>query len=159
MQVRYLYEAEGNKKAKDAKAVSGSLLIDSACDRLRSHSQTELALNLLLARLVEHCTGIAEVMGSNPIGASEFLLGFICNRLSYFINTRVTFTCILYPQCTHNLYHIHFTSPSSYNRYKLNLHLTCFQWGFIAAGYHFHLHRKCVSFEIRPCWLFARLKN
>ena len=26
MQVRYLYEAEGNKKAKDAKAVSDSLL-------------------------------------------------------------------------------------------------------------------------------------
>ena len=32
-----------------------------------------------IAQLVEHCTGIAEVMGANPIGASEFFLGFICN--------------------------------------------------------------------------------
>ena len=32
---------------------------------------------LLTARL--HRTGIAEVMGSNPVGASESFLGFICN--------------------------------------------------------------------------------
>ena len=50
---------------------------------------------------VEHRTGIAEVMGFNPVGASEFLGGFICNRLSYFIPVRITFTCILYPQGTH----------------------------------------------------------
>ena len=31
------------------------------------------------AQLVEHRTGIAEVMGSNPVGASEFFLGFLCN--------------------------------------------------------------------------------
>ena len=29
-----------------------------------------------------------------PFGASEFLLGFICNCLSYFITVRITFTCI-----------------------------------------------------------------
>ena len=28
---------------------------------------------------IEHRTGIVEVMGSNPIGASECFLGFICN--------------------------------------------------------------------------------
>ena len=37
---------------------------------------------------VEHRTGIAEVMGSNPVGASEFFLNFICNCLSYFITAR-----------------------------------------------------------------------
>ena len=42
-----------------------------------------------IAQLVEHHTG---VMGSNPVGASEFFLGFICN---YLITARITFTCIL----------------------------------------------------------------
>ena len=40
-------------------------------------------------------------MDRNPVGASECFLGFICNCLSYFITVRITFTCILYPQCTH----------------------------------------------------------
>ena len=35
---------------------------------------------------------------------------------------------------SYNLHHIHFTSFSSYNRYKLNLHLTCFRRGFIAQS-------------------------
>ena len=62
-----------------------------------------------IAQLVEHRTCIAEVMGSNPVGA------------------RITFTCILYRQCTHMLL-IVATSPfSSYNGYKLNSHLTCSQ--------------------------------
>ena len=46
-----------------------------------------------IAQLVEHRTGITEVMGSNPIGASEFFLGFICNCLSYYITAWITFTC------------------------------------------------------------------
>ena len=41
---------------------------------------------------VEHHTGIAEVLGSNPVGASEFFLGFICNCSSYFTTARSTFT-------------------------------------------------------------------
>ena len=32
-----------------------------------------------IAQSVEHRTSITEAMGSNPIGASEFFLGFICN--------------------------------------------------------------------------------
>ena len=31
----------------------------------------------LIAQLVEHCTGIAEVMGSNPVQASIFFSGFL----------------------------------------------------------------------------------
>ena len=41
---------------------------------------------------VEHRTSIVEVMGSNPIGASEFFLGFICNCLSYFTTAKISFT-------------------------------------------------------------------
>ena len=48
----------------------------------------ELALDLLqqdfIAQSVEHCTGIVEVMGSNPIGASELFLDFLCNCFSCF---------------------------------------------------------------------------
>ena len=49
----------------------------------------------LTGHLVEHRTGIAEVMGSNPVGASESFLGSICNCLSYFITARITFTSII----------------------------------------------------------------
>ena len=31
------------------------------------------------AQLVEHCTGITEVMGLNPVEASKLFLGFLCN--------------------------------------------------------------------------------
>ena len=35
---------------------------------------------------------------------------------------------------SYDLYHIHITSFSSYNGYKLNSNLTCFQRGFIAQS-------------------------
>ena len=38
-----------------------------------------------------------------------------------------------------DLYHIHFTSFSSCNGYKLNLHLTCFRRGFIAQSVESHI--------------------
>ena len=51
-----------------------------------------------IAQLVEHRIGIAEVMGSNPVEASELFLGFLCNCLSGFTTAKIIFTCILYPQ-------------------------------------------------------------
>ena len=36
------------------------------------NSQYDQLLGSLIAQLVEHCTGIAEVMGSNPVQASAF---------------------------------------------------------------------------------------
>ena len=48
--------------------------------------------------------------------ASECFLGFISNRLSYFITVRITFTCILYPQWTHMIsctHHVGFLFHSS----------------------------------------------
>ena len=44
------------------------------------------------AMLDDYCTGIMEVMGSNPVGASEYFLGFICNCLSYFTSAKISFT-------------------------------------------------------------------
>ena len=57
-----------------------------------------------IAQSVEHRTGIAEGMGSNPIGASEFLLGFICNS---FITERITFIYLYSLSTVHSydLYH------------------------------------------------------
>ena len=48
-----------------------------------------------VAQSVEHHTSIAKVMGSNPVEASEFFLGFICNCLSYFATAKISFTSIL----------------------------------------------------------------
>ena len=53
--------------------------------------------------------GIVEVMGSNPVGASEFFLGFLYDCLSYFTTAKISFTSVLYAQFTHDLYHIHLT--------------------------------------------------
>ena len=54
------------------------------------------SLQFILLQSVEHRTVITEVMGSNPVGASEFFLGFLCNCLSYFTTTKITFTSSLY---------------------------------------------------------------
>ena len=43
---------------------------------------------------VERHTGITEVMASNPVDASDFFLGFVCNCLSYFTTAKITFTSI-----------------------------------------------------------------
>ena len=48
-----------------------------------------------LAQLVEHRTGTAEIIGSNPVGASEVFLSFIWNCFSCFITAKITFTSIL----------------------------------------------------------------
>ena len=68
-----------------------------------------------IAQSVEHRTNIAEVMGSDPVGASEFFLGFICNYLSYFTTVKISFTSILYPQFTHMIFII-------YTSYSLHIH-------------------------------------
>ena len=46
-------------------------------------------------------------MGSNPVEASEFFLGFLCNCLSYFTTVKISFTSILYPQFIHMIFIIY----------------------------------------------------
>ena len=66
-----------------------------------SYNRLELNLHLtcfqrgFIAQLLEHRTGIAEVMATNPVEASDFFLGFLCNCLSYFTTVSITFTSIL----------------------------------------------------------------
>ena len=43
--------------------------------------------------VAREATGIAEVMGTNPVGASDFFLGFLRNCLIYFTTAKITFTC------------------------------------------------------------------
>ena len=40
---------------------------------------------------IEHRSGIVEIMGSNPVEASDF---FLCNCLSCFTTVKITFTSI-----------------------------------------------------------------
>ena len=69
-----------------------------------SNTKTSMHLTHLLTlrmhfcqekKLVEHRTGIAEVMGSNPVRASDLFLAFLCNCLSCFTTAKITFTCML----------------------------------------------------------------
>ena len=54
------------------------------------------------------------------IWVSEIFLGFICNCLSYFITAKITFTCILHPQCT-NMIFIIYTSRHSLHVMDISL--------------------------------------
>ena len=64
-------------KCMDPKAVCES---HAAWLNLKT-SQTEISWVGLIAQLVEHCMGIAEVMGSNPI-RPEFSAGYNCDNKS-----------------------------------------------------------------------------
>ena len=73
-----------------------------------------------IAQSVERRTGITEVMGSNPIGASEFFLGFICSCLSYFKTARITFTCsksVIASPCLQSLGSFSWTDEREYCSY------------------------------------------
>ena len=63
--------------------------------RIKNRSELSSHRRGFIAQSVEHRTGIAEVMGSNPVGASDFFLGFICGCLSYFTSAKISFTSIL----------------------------------------------------------------
>ena len=100
-----------------------------------------------IAQSVEHRTGIAEVMGSNPVGASEFFLGFICNCLSYFTTVKISFTSILYPQFTHIIFIIIILFKNYYvNEYDINkpLLLSCM---------HVYIYVLCVCVCVCVCVL------
>ena len=82
----------------------------------------------LHAQLVEHHTCITEVMGSTSVEASDFFSGLSlqllkllhnCEDHFHFYSLSAVHIC--------DLYHIHIIPLSSYNGYKLNSLLTCFQ--------------------------------
>ena len=121
----------------DEEPLCGNAVVYTVCCRHHHHhhhhhhhihftsfsSYNDYKLNLYLtcfqwgfiAQLVEHRTGITEVMGSNPIGASEFFLGFICNWLNVLRNCKDHFHLYsLSSVHSNDLYHIliYIISPS-----------------------------------------------
>ena len=48
----------------------------------------------LIVQSVEHPTGVVEVMGSNPVEAIYFFLGFLCN-CNCFTTAKITFISII----------------------------------------------------------------
>ena len=85
-----------------------------------------------IAQSAEHRTGIAEVMGSNPVGTSEFFLGFICSCLSCFTTAKISFTSIIYLQFTHMIFII-YTSRKKHSYDLVNglnpgISVVCLVW-------------------------------
>ena len=84
-----------------------------------------------------------------PVEASDFFLGFLCNCLRMLDNCEDHFHFYsLYAVHIYDLYHTHIISLPSYNGLELNLHLTCFQRGFIAQLLE---HRTSIA-EVKSCW-------
>ena len=50
----------------------------SSYNRYKLNLQLTCSRGGFIAQSVEHRTGIAEVMGLNPVEASDFFLGFVC---------------------------------------------------------------------------------
>ena len=69
---------------------------------------TSLPMCGFIAQLVEHCTGIAEVTGSNPVEALIFfrLLHSYC--LNWKFTAKITYHLHTYPQFIYESFHIHY---------------------------------------------------
>ena len=80
----------------------------SSFNEYKSNSHLTCLRRGFIAQSVEHRTGIAEVMGSNPVG--YFFPRFICNCLSCFTTAKISLTSILSAVHSYDLYHINFTS-------------------------------------------------
>ena len=62
-----------------------------------------------IAQLVEHRTGIAEVMGSNPVEALIFFRLLLSNCLNWKFTAMIIVHFHLIPQYKYELFHIYFT--------------------------------------------------
>ena len=99
---QYFSFKQKQKKSQNSCAVLIYDIYDMHSTPFSSYNGYKLNSHLIclrrgfIAQSVEHRTSTAEVMGSNPVEASEFFLGFICNCLSYFTTAKVTFTSIKY---------------------------------------------------------------
>ena len=92
---------------------------------------TSLPMCSFTAQLVEHCTGIAEVMGSNPVEALIFFRLLPSNCLNWTFTVMITLHFHLQPQHKYEL-HIHFASFHCTGRYKLNKLTSLPMCGFTA---------------------------
>ena len=78
-----------------------------------------------IAQLVEHRTGIAEVMGSNPVEALICFSGFFFpfNCFNWKIYCVITLHFYLQPQYTYELFHIYFTEQrlTTFSKFQRNV--------------------------------------
>ena len=73
------------------------------------HNKLKLEVKEIFAvvKLWRLHNSVGRATGWNPVGASEYFLGFICNSLSYFTTAKISFTSILYPQFTQMIFIIY----------------------------------------------------
>ena len=75
----------------------------------------------LISQLVEHRTGIAVVMGSNPVEALIFFRFLISSCLSWKFTAKIILYFHLHPQYRYESFHTYYTSfHSSHVRFELN---------------------------------------
>ena len=85
-----------------------------------------------IAQLVEHRTGIEEVMGSNPVEALIFFRLLLSNCLIGKFTAMITLHFHLIPQYKYELFHIYFTLFHCTGRNELNKLTLLSMCGFIA---------------------------
>ena len=103
-----------------------------------------------IAQLVEHRTGIAEVMGSNAVEALIFFRLLLSNCLIGKFTAMVTLHFHLLPEYKYELFHIYFTSFPCTGRYKLNKLTLLPMGGFLAQlAEHPNRYRGGHGFEFR----------
>ena len=70
--------------------------------------------------MVEHRTGIVEVMGSNPVEALIFFFRLLySNCLNWKFTAKITYHLNIYPQFTYESFHIHYINVNSDSIFKL----------------------------------------
>ena len=85
-------------------------------NRYKLNSHLTCSQQGFIAQLVERRTGIAYVMGSNPVETSEMFLDILCNCFSCFITVIITFISFSY-HSAHNyivIYKLELTLPGGH---------------------------------------------
>ena len=102
--------------------------------RYELNKLTLLPMCGFIAQLVEHRTGIAEVMGSNPVEALIFFFRLVLSNCLNWkkITAMITLHFHLQPQYKYELFHIYSTSFHCTGRYELNKLTLLPMCGFIA---------------------------
>ena len=103
-----------------------------------------------IAQLVEHRTGIAEVMDSNPVEALIFFRLLLSNCLNWKkFTAMITLHFHLIPQYKYELFHIYFTQSNLFMHFlkirlscqrdaKFEPHLITLEFAFV--NFHSHLY-------------------
>ena len=82
-----------------------------------------------IAQSVEHCTSITEVMGSNPVGASELFLRFTTAKISFTfniitVNIHLPSTCTVM-SCVHCALYLLYALDHHHHPPASNVHSMC----------------------------------